>query len=389
MIKKLIYRILLPAAVFWLFCIPAHAADTAASAAILPETTVLPETTILPETAALSGQAAPALQASPAAEAAAAPVSVYSKLQAKSPVRIAILGDSIGAGADTDAAHAWYALLSSWLTEAYGSQITMDNYSIGGTTSLTGYFQSETALRQQIQTAGCYDLVIICYGANDNPENFSLFYESMLRSVKTLNPSCQILTFLESNPQGYSGKTDEIRRLSRLYSADVIDAIRAYSLSGLSYEELSPDGVHPNTEGHRLYFEAIRPVMEENVASNKQVAPLPAASDKYTALYENFTFIPLQDCLQEDGSYCFSTFLPTLGIVYRKSPANGSIHLEFGTGAVWDGSAYDTCPQPWMTTAPVGLLFPSGTSVSLDNADGHIQDTVLGFFASGRIPATR
>lgn len=359
MIRKLINRILLPTAVFWLFCIPVHAAD----AAVLPQ------------------------QAAVAAEAMTPPVSVYSKLQAKSPVRIAVLGDSIGAGADTDAAHAWYALLSSWLTETYGSQITMDNFSIGGTTSLTGYFQSETIMRQQIQKAGCYDLIIICYGANDYPENFSLFYESMLRSVKTQNPSCQILTVLESNPQGYSKKTDEIRRLSKLYSADVIDTIRTYSLSGLTYEELSPDGTHPNTEGHYLYFETIRPVMEENVASNKQVSPLPAASNKYTALYENFTFIPLQACQQEDGSYSFATNLPALGIVYRKSPENGCIHLEFGTGAVWDGNAYDPCPQPWMTTAPVGLIFPFGTSVSLDNTDGHIQDTVLGFFASGRIPA--
>lgn len=369
MIKRLLYRFLLPVSIFWLFCLPVYAADTTAAGTVVPAP-------------AVSGA-----QTDPAAQISAVPVSVYSKLAAGSPIRIAILGDSIGAGADTDTAHAWYALLSSWLTEAYGTQVTMDNFSIGGTTSLTGYFQSETVLRQKVQTNGSYDLVIICYGANDTPDNFSLFYESMLRSVKTLNGSCQIITFLESNPNGYSKKTDEIRRLSKHYSADVADMIKTYSLSGLSYEELSPDGTHPNTQGHYLYFETIRPLIEENVAKNKQVAPIPAPSDKYTSLYENFTFIPLQSCLQEDGSYRFSTSLPALGIVYRKSSENGSIHLDFGTGAVWDGSAYDPCPQPWMTTAPVGLIFTYGTTVSLSNTDGHIQDTVLGFFASGRIPA--
>ncbi|MDO4332741.1 MAG: SGNH/GDSL hydrolase family protein [Eubacteriales bacterium] len=368
MIRKLIYKILLPAAAFWLFCIPVQAADPAA---------VKPE------------QSVAAVQAGQTAQTFAAPVSAYSKLAAGKPVRIAILGDSIGAGADTDLAHAWYSLLSAWLTKTYGSQITMDNFSIGGTTSLTGYFQSETALRQKVQTDGCYDLVFICYGVNDAPENFSLFYESMLRSVKMQNESCQIITFLESNTQGYTKKSDEIRRLSKLYSADVVDTIQAYALSGLSYEELSPDGTHPNTEGHYLYFETIRPVIEANVAQNKQIAPIPAPYNQYTALYENFTFIPLDACLQEDGSYCFSTFLPTLGIVYRKSPENGSIHLDLGTGAVWDGNAYDSCPQPWMTTAPVGLVFAYGTTVSLSNTDGHIQDTVLGFFASGRISAAR
>lgn len=327
-----------------------------------------------------------AVQDNQNAQAGPVPISAYSRLKAGLPVRIAILGDSIGAGADTDPAHAWYALLSSWLTESYGSPITMDNYSIGGTTSLTGYFQSETVLRQNIQSNGCYDLIVICYGANDDPENFSLFYESMLRSVKTQNESCQIITFLESNLIGYSQKTDEICRLSKLYGADVADMIQTYENSGIPYEELSPDGTHPNTEGHYLYFETIRSIIEENAAKDKNIVPLPGASNKYTALFEDFTFIPLQDCLQEDGSYYFTTSLPALGIVYQKSPENGCIHLTLGTGANWEGSAYDPSPQPWMTTAPVGLVFPSGTAVSLNNTDGHIEDTVLGFFASGRIP---
>lgn len=310
----------------------------------------------------------------------------YQKLKAGSPVRIAILGDSIAAKAGTDIAHAWDTLLNTWLTETYGSQVTMDSYAIGGTTSFMGYFQSQTAMRAAIQADGVYDLVIICYGPNDDPTNFSLIYESMLRSVKSLNGSCQLITFLESNPYSYSDKMLEIQRLSKRYGADVADTINAYALTGLSYEELSPDGTHPNTEGHQLYFETISAIIEQNVIKNKGPAKFPSPSDKNTSLYENFVYIPLQDCLDADGQYRYTTSLPALGIVYRKSPSCGDILIQFSDGTIWQGSGSTTVQQEWMMASPLGLVIPAGTTVTLCNPDGHIQDTVIGFFASGSIP---
>lgn len=311
----------------------------------------------------------------------------YQKLKKGSPVRIAILGDSIADKTGViDPAQAWDSLLFDWLNTEFTSRITQDNYAIGGTISYTGYYQCETAMRDAIKKNGSYDLVIICYGQNDAPENFVLFYEGLLRTVKKLNRSCQLITILESSQQIYTEKMQEIIRLSGLYGADIADTISAYALSGLSYEQLCADDIHPNAPGHAIYFDTVRSVIESNMAEGKKITALPASSSPFTTLFENFTFIPLSKCKTEDGQYRLVTNAPSLGIVYKKFPGGSDIRLEFSTGEVWADTGNTTVLKEWTMAAPIGLLVGQGTVVTLDNADGMIENTVIGFISSGYLP---
>lgn len=311
----------------------------------------------------------------------------YQKLKKGSPVRIAILGDSIADKTGViDPAQAWDSLLFDWLNTEFTSRITQDNYAIGGTISYTGYYQCETAMRDAIKKNGSYDLVIICYGQNDAPENFVLFYEGLLRTVKKLNRSCQLITILESSQQIYTEKIQEIIRLSGLYGADIADTISAYALSGLSYEQLCADDIHPNAAGHAIYFDTVRSVIESNIAEGKKITALPASSSPFTTLFENFTFIPLSKCKTEDGQYRLVTNAPSLGIVYKKFPGGSDIRLEFSTGEVWADTGNTTIQKEWTMAAPIGLLVRQGTVVTLDNADGMIENTVIGFISSGYLP---
>ncbi len=313
-------------------------------------------------------------------------VSAYQKLNSGLPVRIAVLGDSIADKTGVEPNQSWNTLLFDWLHNEYPSRITMDSYAVGGTSSYTGYYQSETAMRQKIRKNGQYDLVIICYGQNDETANFGLYYEGMLRSVKRQNPSCQFITILESTQQIYTEKMLEILRLSEVYHADVADTISAFALSGIPFEQLTPDGTHPNAEGHWLYFETLRSVIENGVAQGKPVTGMPSATTPYVTLFENYSYIPLEKCKVDEGLYCLRPKTPTVGILFQKFPGGSDILLEFSTGELWADSGDTIIQKEWTVAAPVGLLVAPGTDITLQDDTGVIAETVAGFICSGHLP---
>lgn len=128
--------------------------------------------------------------------------SFYQKLQAGLPVNIIIIGDSIGSGAgSSDASHTWMSLLADYLKETYNSDITLTNISMGGNASYAGYVRA-LSLDNNIE----YDLVIFCYGQNDSPDDFGLYYESMIRAVKKRWSNCSMISILESSQRSYTEK---------------------------------------------------------------------------------------------------------------------------------------------------------------------------------------
>lgn len=312
--------------------------------------------------------------------------SAYQKLNDGRPVRIAVLGDSIADRTGVEPNESWNTLLFDWLHNEYPSQITMESYAVGGTSSYTGYYQSETAMRKKIRKNGQYDLVIICYGQNDDTANFGLYYEGMLRSVKKQNPSCQFILILESTQQTYTDKMQEILRLAEVYHADVADTINAFALSGIPFEQLTPDGTHPNAAGHWLYFETIRDVIKNGVAQGKTVTGMPPATTPYVTLFENYSFVPLETCRNENGQYRFVPKSPAVGIVFQKFPGGSDILLEFSTGELWADSGDTVIEKNWTIAAPVGLLVAPGTTITLEDATGTVGETVSGFICSGYLP---
>lgn len=307
----------------------------------------------------------------------------YQKLKNGKKVRVAVLGDSIGSGTGTVDEHTWTSLLDAYLEERYGSKITLDNYSIGGTGTFTGYYQCENAMREEIGKASPYDLVIICYGQNDRLENFYPIYEGLLRSVKKYNPDCQLITILESSQRTYTGKMHAIIRLSYLYGADVADTIKTFALSGLPYEMLCFDEVHPNTAGHKLYFETVSEVIDTNVEIGKEKMPFPEPSDAYAALFENYSMVSLEDCVYLDGAYHYITEAPVLGVLLEHSPEKEKIVVRFDTGEEWKYSGKTNIALEWTEATLIKMMVPAGTEIVLEDVDGRIADTVKGFILSG------
>lgn len=174
---------------------------------------------------------------------------------------VLIVGDSIGEGAgSSDPAMKWYKYLVPYMKETYGINLEITNVSMGGNTSYAGY-----ARVMELKSTEQYDLAIICYGENDQPEDFALYYESILHAINSKYPNCRLMTILESSQRDYTDKIKTIQSLSDHYGAYVADTIAAFTNSGRPYDELCDDGTHPNDEGQKVYYETVKILMDELV----------------------------------------------------------------------------------------------------------------------------
>ncbi len=216
--------------------------------------------------------------------------SFYQKLQAGLPVNIIIIGDSIGSGAgSSDASHTWMSLLADYLKETYNSDITLTNISMGGNASYAGYVRA-LSLDNNIE----YDLVIFCYGQNDSPDDFGLYYESMIRAVKKRWSNCSMISILESSQRSYTEKMETIKTLADYYGILVADTIKPFTDgSNGEYDDLTRDTVHPNDEGQAVYAEVIEKIIDNEV----KLSPINLEADSF----ENFIWFG-KDSFEREGN---------------------------------------------------------------------------------------
>lgn len=238
----------------------------------------------------------------------AAESSFYQKLYHGLAVNILIVGDSIGAGTDEVS---WAGQLSTYITEQYGSAVTLTNVSMGGNASYAGYTRV-MSLSDEIN----YDLAVVCYGQNDSATNFSLYYESIYCAINERFEDCTIISILESSQQDYTPKMLEIQSLAAWYDVSVADTIQTFAQSGYDYDELTGDGIHPNELGKTIYFETIQAIIDENVAEDAAyVESEITLVNEELAGFEEFEYIPLASFESVDElTYRLETTVTTAGL---------------------------------------------------------------------------
>lgn len=307
---------------------------------------------------------------------------VYQKLKKQEPVRIACLGDSIADGAGMAPDEGFVPQLKQWMQETYQSPVGVDSYAAGGTTAFFGYYRCRSDMQENVNRYGAYDLVLICYGQNDLPDNFSLIYEALLRAVRQQNPDCQIICLLEHSQRGYTEKMEAVKALGACYGADIADTIEAYRKSSYSYEQLCRDGVHPNALGHQIYRETISRIIERNVKRGKKRQDMPSPVNAAVSGFENFTYLSLSKCRPQGKVYTIELDKPTVGIFIKRAPGGGDVHVKLSNGVSWDfSSALEDVTVPFAEL--IGTSLPPGTKLTLDNSFGGIQNTVYGFILAG------
>lgn len=209
----------------------------------------------------------------------------------KDTYHLLIVGDSIGEGAGaSEPVYKWYRLLAPFLEEKFQCQVEITNVSIGGSTSYGGYVKV-----MELDSKEEFDLIIICYGENDAEEEFSLYYEALLRALHRKYPASPKLAILESSQREYSVKIKMIQSLCQHYGVYIADTIQGFAESGLPYDTLCDDGVHPNNEGQRIYYETVKAAIEAlPVGTVAETVETIEPMNEKASEFDTFEYIPLK-----------------------------------------------------------------------------------------------
>jgi len=185
------------------------------------------------------------------------------KLQAKEPVTIAALGDSITAGAqlwnlrpeERQQSAIYHQRLGTMLREKFGyDAITVINAGVGGNQS----FQGLERLEKDV-LAHTPDLVVVLLGANDaNYGSLERFRDSMEQIVARLKKAGCEIVLMTPLPMAFEpGKTapfaEFVKELAAKHKTALADIRSAMLFRGEGFiGEMLADTVHINQRGHDL-----------------------------------------------------------------------------------------------------------------------------------------
>jgi len=206
---------------------------------------------------------------------------VKAKLEAKSPIKMVTVGDSISEGCSSSFKfnhapymHGWVDLFSDALASEYGVEVTSVNQSVGGTTSS---YISDSDVRIAELTDEKPDLVFVHYGVNDLGASVTAgtYHDNIERIVMAIQSACPTADIVLSAPMMPNTNIYDtekmgnyVKRLQKIVTddADADHGIIVVDMLSLSnsflkvkrYEDLTANGInHPNDFGHRLYCEAM------------------------------------------------------------------------------------------------------------------------------------
>ncbi len=238
--------------------------------------------------------------------------SFYEKLADGSDVNILIVGDSIafGSGASSDE-NKWANLLGERIREKYNVNVNLCNVSLSANTSYAGYAEI-MALDDNVQ----YDLAVLCYGQNDSAKNFGLYYESIIRALKNRYPKASAICILESSQREYTPKMQAIQTIAEHYGLPVADTIAPFQDD---YDSLVRDTIHPNDDGHQVYFETVMNIIEPLVEQRHRHDSYDGnVIDERVKVFDSFMLLPAENFGREGNTYTLQTKLSgtVLGIDY-------------------------------------------------------------------------
>ena len=211
-------------------------------------------------------------------------------------VTVVYIGGSVtqGDGIDKNIDTCWKDLTTGWLEDSFPSTIKPVNAAISGTGTTLGYYRNYNDVISKNP-----DLLFIEFSVNDSYDGLSYQeaaaqLETMIREIKLAIPDCDIAIVLVTDRgkvmDAKNGILHEEARahdmVAEYYGIPAIYAGKALASkfeSGLSddalvtaWKEYVTDYVHPNGEGYKIYFNAVKGFLEtvysgDYTATNKNI----------------------------------------------------------------------------------------------------------------------
>lgn len=221
----------------------------------------------------------------------------YEKLKNGAEVNILIIGDSIAEGYSGDLGCMWFQLLENAVESEYGVKLNFRNVSFGGNASYCGYVSSKV-----FADGIDYDLAVLCYGQNDgSAEYVRLYYEAMIRALRTKYDNIDLISILESPQREITPKMQAILDICEYYDIPVADTITPFNTSEIGYENLTADGCHPNNEGQKIYCETVMNVIRtEYGKSTERFYSLPEPMTAQVRNFDKFRYLRAEEFKRTD-----------------------------------------------------------------------------------------
>lgn len=222
----------------------------------------------------------------------------YGKLKSGEPVRLWVFGDLTAYPYLPDGEN-WTELLSSHIEEEYGSSVDLRNAALpGGNDALSHY----TLLQNMLNEGERPDAVLLCMGYQEDPFNFPLYYEAILRSLYIRAPESSVLSLIESTAlTSPEGKADELasvnRQLTEHYRGKSISLAMAFAVSREDYETLigGADQRTLTEKGQELYaswiMDSIKEEVESQPAEETEKGEI-SLKNGAAAVFDQYSYIP-------------------------------------------------------------------------------------------------
>jgi lysophospholipase L1-like esterase len=190
---------------------------------------------------------------------------VYKKLEEGKEVTVCFLGGSITQGSLSSTPETCYAYRTyDWLKNKFAdADIKYVNAGIGGTTSAFGAARVEKDVLSYDP-----DLVVVEFSVNDECTDYFLeSYEGLIRKLLYSESAPAVVclfNFFYENGKTTERLHSKVARHYGLPAASMQGAIYQDILSGKieDISLLSPDGLHPNDEGHELVSKVLTYLLE-------------------------------------------------------------------------------------------------------------------------------
>ncbi len=246
---------------------------------------------------------------------------VYQKMREGLQINALFLGNGAATSVSSGNNQWVFDAVAIWERE-YGLDVQGGNYARVNTTAYYGY-----TMMNEYPRGLRYDIVVVCYGAEDDPEDFAFYYDGLLRSIKNQNSKCEIYCIIEANADGYNENADTVRMLCDFYGGVCIDMIKYFDDNNVNYAT-ALDGLNPTAQGSDVYLEAFQSTVQANLDGGRKVPENTATYDTKAMRFDNFTFVEAMSLSKAtQTSYEYVTSDPVVGIMYYSTTTGGTLRI--------------------------------------------------------------
>lgn len=268
--------------------------------------------------------------------------SIQEKLENKIPVTIGFIGGSITEGAKADGFQKRYPnRLIELLKEKYQyNSIQLINAGIGATGSEIASYRVKNDLLKYKP-----DLVFIDFSVND-PNNLRTIetYEGLVRQILEVSDVISLIFPLRNNKDAEEAQKI-VNKYYQIPSISIKDKVNKMIYSGIKWEELYADVVHPNNKGHELiantifrelasisFQEIIRKPLTENKYEKTKIwfsdEIIIKQLDGYKLVYDSPRFKKAYRSVSDSSMIKFECEGKYLGILFLKNSSSKKILVK-------------------------------------------------------------